>query len=214
MLRLIFLGMSVTFCACGGGGGGGSSAERGVRLLHAGIDLPPLEMVSSVDGSPVSPVSAFTLRSPRVGFPTENQFITVRRAMGGASLGNVSIDLSARERYSILVAGALTQGSVRLFPLADEFPSELSSSAWIRFVNGVEGSGSIEPNAASVAFDSVNFGSGGDFTMVPPGSVPVVVRSGGRVIWSDSLELEGSEIYTILVAGQMGYMALGRVYRG
>lgn len=213
MHTTIRLGFGILFLfaagGCGGGGGsgsgGGSSASTGVRILHAAIDAPPLEVVSSArDG--VVDTARFGEVSLYGGLGLGTQTLVVRPVLESTrTVGSFEVTVSQNERRSIVVYGT-EEGGLRNAILDDAPGTIPNDKAVVRVVNGLAGASDIAVTitGAEAGLD-LDPGSGSFHQPVDPGAQTITVRSPSRTVFSGARVFEVGKAYTVLVAGEDGY---------
>lgn len=205
------LGLSLfAVFGCGGGGGGsgsggGSSAATGVRVLHAAVDAPPLEVVSSTGGGVVS-TARFGENTLYGGLGTGAQTLIVRPVLeSGRTVGAFDVTVGKNERRSIVVYGT-EAGGLRSSVL-DDAPGEIpAEKAVVRFVNGLAGASDIAVTVTGgEAGVDLAPGSASIHQPVAPGAQTITVRSPSRTVFSGARVFEATKAYTVLVAGEDRY---------
>lgn len=213
--RVMLALLMVTGCGGGGGGGGsaggGDSADTGIRVLHAVIDAPPLELV--VSGAPkVIQTARFGERVHYGAIGSGPQVVTVRRVGESARVGSeFGVTVANNDRRSVLVFGEeeTALGTV----LFEDSPGEVpSGKAVVRVVNGVASARRV---AVSVGDDDdereIDLGQSSPYLPVSPGASTVTVRDGAGTILTAARAFEVGRAYTVLLAGERGYFVTATV---
>lgn len=214
-MRTAFL-VLVFLASCGGGGGGesegskvDSSAQTGVRLLHAAIDLPPVTVSSTAKETASSQVR-FNERSLYTGLPLGEQNLTVR-PMGAEGVESFSfpVQVSPRKRFSVLVFGTRETFGVQASLFEDSLPDIPEGSAAVRVLHGLSGASALRGSVGGVGFET-DFGGATEYLIVPAGDIAVnASRSAdGRVAVSGVRSVANRKAYTLIVSGELGYLAL------
>ena len=223
MKKLIFAFFcSTVLAACGGGGGGSSSggsgnsgggSSTGVRLMHAGLDVSPLELHSSISDK--------TLQSARFSegksyskLSSGSQLITASRKFApSAVFAAVNLNYQGG-KHSLLVFGGIELGN-RGMVLINDGASEIPEGVgMVRVVNGLIDSSPVLAELAGISTSPASFASAGAYTPVPPGEYPFSVReSGSGSFDSGVIQVETGASYSILVAGQDNYFSDVTVFR-
>jgi len=198
-------------CSGGGGGGsdsgGGSSAATGVRVLHAAIDAPPLEVVSSLSGGVVG-TARFGESALYGELGAGAQTLLIRPVLeSGRTVGAFAVTVANRERRSIVVYG--TEGSGLRSGVLDDAPGEIpADKAVVRVVNGLAGASDIAVTVTGgeAGVDLVP-GSASIHQPVAPGAQTITVRTPSRTVFSGARVFAVGKAYTILVAGEAGYFS-------
>jgi hypothetical protein len=211
----IFLTL-ILLASCGGGGGGegsgptpGTSALTGVRLIHTAIDLPPVIVASSgKEGS--SPPVRFNERALYSGLPIGEQNLTIRPLGGdGVESFTFPVSVSPRKRFSVLVFGTRETFGINAKLFEDTLPEIPDGSAAVRVVHGLSGASVLSGAVGGVAFEAP-FGDATEYLIVPAGEVAVSARraADGRVAVSGVRTVANRRAYTLVIAGELGYLAL------
>lgn len=205
-------------CACGGGGGGGGSgggsgsASTGVRILHAAIELAPVDVVSSIATDKVVQRTSFSESKGYSALSAGAQEISIRiagRLQDQLSL--FSLDVQKGNRFSALVFGAAgAQSPARVALFADSRPELSAGQAAVRIVNGLAGSSGLNALVGQAAeIRATPFGSASEYLPVTAGVVSAVISSGGK-IFDAPLTLDSRRSYSLFVGGEEGYFSFVR----
>lgn len=192
--------------ACGGGEGGGDGSTQGVgattgaRVLHAAIDLTPIDIFT--DPEEAAATAKFGLPSPYVPLSSGPQGVLLRKAKSADTIENLSLSVEKGLRQSILVYGDYREPAIQVAVFQDIAPEFAKASSGVRIVNGLLDSGTAVAGAlnGAVAF-SIPYGGASEYLEVPSGVVNVLLDNGTQGVFS----VEGGVSYTILLAGQEGY---------
>jgi len=202
---LFIIVIALTFgCGGGGGGGGGSAAgvgaSTGARVLHASIDLSPIDIFTNPDEPAAT--ARFGMPSPYVGLSSGPQGVLLKKANSSDVITNLSLNVEKGLRQSILVYGDYRVPALQIAVLQDIAPELDDTLSSIRVVNGLLSSGTSVSGAinATTAF-AAPYGGATEYIQVPAGVANVVLDNGS----SGSFTVEGGISYTILIAGQEGY---------
>jgi hypothetical protein len=215
-LRVALMGVVfglIAGCGGGGGGGGGGSgsddggpaAATGVRILHAAIDAPPVEVVSS-SSEGVIDSARFAESSAYGGLATGAQNLLVRPRLEAArTLGAFDVVVAQGERRSLLLFGEEETGlqSALLLDTPGEIPG---GKGVVRVVNGVASSSAIAVTitGAETGVDLPR-GAASSYQPITAGPQTITVRSGERTVFSGARVFEAGKPYSVLVAGEAGY---------
>lgn len=197
---------------CGGGGGGsdgvgggGGSAQTGVRVLHAAVDAPPVEIVVGGEAAVVQ-MSRFAEAVGYGGLSTGAQVVSLRRAGDVArTVGAFPVTVARSERRSVLLFGEEETG-LQTALLIDE-PGEIpADKAVVRVVNGIASARAVAVTlgGAEAALD-LDIGASSLYMPVSPGATTITVRDSNRPIFAGARALEAGRAYTLLLAGERGY---------
>ena len=209
LLSLLLLSQLI---ACGGGGGGSGGTSRpstGVRLLHAGIDLSPLEVVPDGDLSISSGVTKFGDASTYLPVDAGTHAISLRRANTSEIIEQLGIELKKNELSTIIIAGSRAQTNGVHVQANLGSPPELDSgTAAVRIAHGAFGAATVNAMVNSIALvQPIGFTGVSDYQVVPAGSAVVsVTRSvDGASVYAGTFSAQARSAYTVFVAGEIGY---------
>jgi len=188
-----------------GGGGGGGSTETGIRVLHAAVDAPPVEIVAGGEATVVQ-VARFAEAVGYEELSTGAQEVSLRRVGDVAgTVGAFAVTVARNERRSVLLFGEEETG-LQTALLGDE-PGEIpADKAVVRVVNGIASARAVAVTLgdAEAALD-LDLGASSLYVPVSPGSTTVTVRDSSRPIFAGARALEAGRAYTLLLAGERGY---------
>jgi hypothetical protein len=211
-----FIFLSLTILSCGGGGGGGSSTvNTGYRVLHAALDLRPLQ-IRADSGEPVSVKYASKVSFIELN-EGEHTLIADENGPNGAELLNSNFTLKESERVSFLVEGTANENETNIVKkvVEPERPELESGKSALKIVNSAVGSqtASLFINNREV-INAVSNGSSSDYRTVDSGNLPLRVIAANRsVLFSDEVTLEEGNSYTLFIAGETGLYSQGILLR-
>lgn len=205
-MRGLFL--AIFLIGCGGGGGGGSSADQGIdRLPPSGVRV----IHSDIDSSPVR-LSTGAQSSGNVRFGDRGAYIPISGDLQvGLFIANTnnlldSNPITTNQRKSILLANGIN--------ILDDFSGDIPSGfARVRVIHGVKNVSELSVKINDKT-SSVVFGAGSDYLEVPAGKVDYIVTSSGGRVAGGSFEAQSGKPYTVLVAGESGYLVIKNVFLG
>jgi len=224
---LVFYLFLLLLSACSGGSGGGGddasgNAREGVRILHASIELAPLDVYSSI--SPQDPDSGAIAPTQRASFMQDVFFapalrdeqvfsITTAKRPDNVSF-TVPVDQDQLGRLTVVVFGDISTFGVRntsFFEPEVEIPE---GTVGIRVIHGVTRAQDIEASFNGQSVDAVTFGGVGEYIFIEPGDIEYLIRRkvDQRVIASGVYSLEEDKAYTFLVGGEVEYFVSVRPY--
>jgi hypothetical protein len=214
--RILLIVMSSIFAiACGGGGGGGSSdggSSSGVRVMHAGLDIAPLELHSSA-GTKALQTTRFaeTVRYAKV--PNGPQTLSLLRSQTtGPVFDSVSLDYQGGG-YTVLVYGSLGGSDNATALIRDGAAEQVAGSGMVRVVNGAGRAGDIFVEVAGKSTGEAELGSAGDYVAVPAGTYNFTVKEeSGSVFDLGVITVNAGQSYSILVAGRDNYFISSKVF--
>ena len=212
---LIILASMLT--ACGGGGGGGSSAGgevgTGIRVLHAAIDVVPVDVISTAKEGVIVPQAVFAVSSSYRSLPRGTQVLSLTTAFNRTKvIATFNLDVSSDSRQSIVLYGDNQSRGTETKLLNDQLPESFTGGL-IRIVNGATGAAALSVSTPTDSL-TVDFGASSQYVNATPGVVQVVSRVAldGAIVSSNSLTVEEGRAYTVLIAGEVGYYAKGVVF--
>lgn len=207
------------FVSCGGGGGGGSSqssASTGVRVLHGSIDAVPMQIVSSLRPSEVVTTAYFGEQTLYGELSTGPQNISLTRLQNTSRVvSTTSLTVEKNQRRTLLLYGNNETFGLRTALLADAPGDIPQGKAAVRVVHALVGAGNVNVNSGAVVLASgVNFGEGSSYSMVDTGvhSLAAFRGSDALQVGSATVEFVPGVAYTILVTGEVGALALVKIY--
>jgi len=217
--RVPVIGVLLLFglCACGSsaGGGGGSSAKTGVRVLHGGIDVTPLDLYSS-DSQEILESTRFAGPALYAGLSQGLHTLSLTRARSPAEIVfTVPIAVEKNSRQSVLVYGNTESLGVHSALLVDdpgEIPKDLAA---VRIVHALVGAASISATLGATEISSgVAFGSASAYVYVPVGvqTLTALRVTDGRQVFSGAKEVRAKKAYSYLITGEIDYLVVTPEY--
>jgi hypothetical protein len=216
-LTTLLLALTLLLTACGGGGGGGSSSgggigggndsSHGVRLFHAALDAAPVDVISSLGGSPVVSQQFFAGDKGYRSLSSGSQVLSLTRTLNPADvLASFSVTASSSDRYSILLYGDIQNIGLRARLIEDSVPQDISGSV-IRVVNGVVGASALQVSISSGESVLVGFGQNSEYLAASVGDIRVAGRraADGLPAGSVTVSAGAGRAYTVLFAGEAGF---------
>lgn len=218
-LLMVCLSLAALCAGCGGGGGGSAGSREaeklGVRVLHAAIDAAPVDVFIPEVTTPVAQQAFFGVDNGFHRIPAgQLNLLITRTGRPDVVVGVIPAEVSAESKLSVLLYGDNGTFGLRTVAL-QEPPRPRSDRAQVRFVDGVTGAATVQftVRVGVTTGDAVEvpFGSASTFSEVAPG--PVVIRAArsvdGRVLASQTVQLEAGKVYSFLVAGEAEYFVKG-----
>ena len=213
---LIILASMLTACGGGGGGGGGGgSAEvgTGIRVLHAAIDVVPVDVISTAAEGVIVSQAVFAASSSYRSLPSGTQVLSLTTAFNSTQIiATFNLDVSSDSRQSIVLYGDNQSRGTETKLLNDQLPESFTGGL-IRIVNGATGASALSVSTPTDSL-TVDFGASSQYVSVTPGVVQVVSRVAldGAIVTTNALTVEEGRAYTVLIAGEVGYYAKGVVF--
>jgi hypothetical protein len=212
--RIVFSTIVAVLASCGGGGGGGGGSKgipnTGVRILHGGIETPPIELY--IDGEASSLASG---SFGEEGFYGElkagaHAAVFAEKNLPSAVVINHRFSVPNGQKISFAILNDPTTGQDVLSQLVDDTSDVLENESAIRVINGVIGVESLECNLANGSQSkrsSSVFGTNSSYVVVPPGTVNLrcTRRADGAEVVRKTISIETGEIKTVLVSGEQGF---------
>lgn len=212
---------TMTLVACGGGGGGGgggSSDEQrarpstGFRILHANIDLAPVDIF----------LGAETAARGRARFARASswvdargpQSIVLKRANTDEQVESVTINLSPDEVQSVLLYGDYNNFGLRTASIDDTLPALSAGTVAVRVIHGAVGAAQVIAQAgAETLTTGTAFGSASKYVVIPAGTSSLRVKrvADSSVLYDRVFTFQAGKAYSVLVAGDANYLATGQV---
>ncbi len=213
---LIILASMLTACG-GGGGGGGSSAGgevgTGIRVLHAAIDVVPVDVISTAAQGVIVSQAVFAASSSYRSLPSGTQVLSLTTAFNSTQvIATFNLDVSSDSRQSIVLYGDNQSRGTETKLLNDQLPESFTGGL-IRIVNGATGASALSVSTPTDSL-TVDFGASSQYVNATPGVVQVVSRVAldGAIVTTNALTVEEGRAYTVLIAGEVGYYAKGVVF--
>ena len=213
---LIILASMLTACG-GGGGGGGSSAGgevgTGIRVLHAAIDVVPVDVISTAKEGVIVSQAVFAASSSYRSLPSGTQVLSLTTAFNSTQvIATFNLDVSSDSRQSIVLYGDNQSRGTETKLLNDQLPESFTGGL-IRVVNGATGASALSVSTPTDSL-TVDFGASSQYVNATPGVVQVVSRVAldGSTVTTNALTVEEGRAYTVLIAGEVGYYAKGVVF--
>ncbi len=212
---LIILASMLTACGGGGGGGGGGSAEvgTGIRVLHAAIDVVPVDVISTAAQGVIVSQAVFAASSSYRSLPSGTQVLSLTTAFNSTQvIATFNLDVSSDSRQSIVLYGDNQSRGTETKLLNDQLPESFTGGL-IRIVNGATGASALSVSTPTDSL-TVDFGASSQYVNATPGVVQVVSRVAldGAIVTTNALTVEEGRAYTVLIAGEVGYYAKGVVF--
>ncbi|MCI5065868.1 DUF4397 domain-containing protein [bacterium] len=200
MVITFFLSLS----GCGGGGGGEGSAvggdRFGIRVLHAGIEISPVEYQDPEEEN-IFRRARFLAPSVYRSFPEGPLTLTLSRANSAGSrfVSSITFPVEAESRHTVLLYGDNTEIGPRMVSLLDAPPELAEEESAIRFVNGIDRASSV-----LVSNEEIPFGRATDYNTVNAGELSFqVLRTADRqLLLAQTIPLEGGRAYSLLLGGE------------
>lgn len=200
--------------ACGGGGGGGGdssgssngkSAETGVRIIHAALDLSALQVSSGVAGVLSSAdFGAIAYHGNVMAGPASLVLSRVSNPL--ASLWSSTSEIAKGQHKSVLVYGGYQDQEIRVSLIDDSPKSSDRSLAALRVINGITNASQITVAATGLAPTApATLGSASLYSLVPAGSYDFSVTSGSGALGETSGTLQAGNSYSVVSHGTAGY---------
>lgn len=219
----ITLLLSITaVSSCGGGsGGGGGGSTNGVRIVNAGIDAPPVEVVMEGVINDGTTTASFGTAGKRADISGATVNIGAKNKVTGNIVANVPAPQDKGGVFSLFLYGSTIDGSLRAKLLSDNAPEKSGSvsTAKVRFFNAVN-----KTSGLNISFEGKNvavaFGEASEFFDANPIVSVTATTGGGGEISSRTFDLpvesannnnSGSSEYTIIYMGELGLLVFSRV---
>ncbi len=221
--KLLLSTALILFTSCSGGGGGDnnggggstSNASTGVRMVHASLDLPPLDVYSAGQTVPAASAAfgdtvfyeslaagAHTLNVTSANKPAELRYVYPTTIAEGG-------------RKTVFVYGSSNLLGIRSALLDDARPTVVEGTAAVRGLHAALQAGKVKLVVGSTVISGgIDYGAASEYVGLPAtGPTPFSVSrvSDGRVLTSGIIDLSNGSAYTILAAGEVNILVIGRV---
>lgn len=222
VFRFFFAVTVFTCIGCSGGGGGEGNTGTGrpgtgFRVMHAGIDFPPVD-ISPAGGE--APVGRVRYGGAAGYFPssTESQVINLLRAnVPSEIVAATPLTLARGDVKTVLLFGDRGRFGEKISVVDDPVVTLAPDQSAIRVLHGAVGAAQIAASAggAEITGDLL-FGDASPYLTVPGGASVIRVRrvADGAILFSATRSLEPGKTYTLLVAGEVGYLVTGALFEG
>ena len=198
-----------TFISCGGGGGGdggpaGRTTGPGVRFIHAGVDLAPLNVV----------VDEQVIQSAR--FADKVEFVSVSQGPvqvnlsrlddPGANFRSLSVNVEDRTEYTVFLSGSRSNGTVQTQVLEEPVEQPESERARVQLLNGLDGSRTLTLQGSGITPVAAVLGGSTGFVDVASGPQQfIAIAANGEQVAQFNVELADRGELTLLVAGSQDF---------
>ena len=206
-----FLLAIVIICLAGSCSGGGGSSDGGnndglsrgtdtaIRIIHAGIDLTPVDLSSGPD----------LIQSAHYGqtryyrsVPSGSITISVNRSNDPtAVLRSLSYNLKEDTEYSLFIYGQEKGKQLQMNLVEDNAMRPEKGFCLVRVVNGYIGEARLSVRGTNFALENVKYGSASDYTktLCPQQSFSITFEN--QVLNTGSIDLPDGAEATILLLG-------------
>lgn len=215
ILRACIICVVLLASGCGGGGSGGGSTETGIRLLHAAIDAPPLELVLESESPTLLSTTRFL--EPGVYAPVNKGplLLRIRPVLRQtAAVPDLQFEIAASERRTVLIYGDTAALGLRTTLLTDRATEIPSGQAAVRLIDGVTVASALRLEIGSAPISvRAPFGTASDYVMLPAGEVSFRIEreADRRLLGSGSFLASPGQSYSIFAAGEMEYFTQFRI---
>ena len=210
---LIILASMLTACGGGGGSSAGGEVGTGIRVLHAAIDVVPVDVISTAAEGVIVSQAVFAASSSYRSLPSGTQVLSLTTAFNSTQIiATFNLDVSSDSRQSIVLYGDNQSRGTETKLLNDQLPESFTGGL-IRIVNGATGAAALSVSTPTDSL-TVDFGASSQYVNATPGVVQVVSRLAldGSTVTTNALTVEEGRAYTVLIAGEVGYYAKGVVF--
>ena len=203
---LIFVGTvllsAVGGCSGGGGedGGEGRTTDTGVRVVHAALDVEPVDLRLTdvpLQRARYADVTNF------IPFEKGAQTLILDRANAlGTTVANVPATLEKKVEYTLFMFGRAGRGTFNVALLADPVERPKTGRSRVQLLHGFEGRGPLNGSVGGVSLPAAVFSKAGGFVEVASGpSTITITDDDGRTVATVATELADRGELTVLVAG-------------
>lgn len=197
--------------ACGGGGGGSSSnasntsAKTGIRVIHASLDLGPIDLISSKNGQVLSSTkfAAETFHSK-----TEEGLDTFQLSTHGLPeevFSAVSLEIQKKDQWSLLIYGNTDSLGIYSALIDDSRTPPQAGYANVRIIHGLVGAQRVQARSTATFQEEVSFGQASPWRELPTGSYQFLITRSvdGRPVATTRITLSEKISYSIVVGGEL-----------
>lgn len=206
--------------SCSGGGGsseGGESnglsrgTDTAVRIIHAGIDLTPVEIRIGPEQIQGARYAQTKYYSP---INSGNVTMTINRLNDPtAVVQTVSANLQDDTEYSLFIYGQASENQLQMKLIADNTVRPDKGFCLVRVVNGYIGEKRLSVKGASFNIQNIPYGGASDFvqTTCPQQAFSILVTGGVLNLGSMNLP-DGAEATIVLIGSKTIGLADSRIY--
>lgn len=208
-LTVLFVLFSIVACSGGGGDSGGSkngrSAATGIRLIHAALDFPPLQINTAQGGV----ASSGSFGEPAFhGGPGAGQvnFVVAPVANPAQGLFTAATSLVGGQHRSVLAYAGFETQDIRFNVIDDRAASVPAGQSAVRVINGVSNTSTVKVQVGAAATTAAApLGAASEYVLVPSGPYDLVLSSGSGQIGKVGGVLESGASYSVVGHGAGGY---------
>ncbi len=200
LLGLSVLGATLGCSGGGDGGGEGRSTDTGVRVIHAALDVEPVDLRLTDVALQRARYADLTQYVP---FEKGAQTLILDRANAfGTTVANVPATLEKKVEYTLFMHGRVSNGTFHVSLLADPVERPTAGRSRVQLLNALEGRGVLKASVGGAQLTPTAYSKASGFTDVASGPVNIVVTDErGRGVATVSAELPDRGELTVLIAG-------------
>lgn len=197
LLSLLVVSMAST--------GAQSEDSAGIRIIHAGIDTPPVDV--SVDGESVAEGLFWLEATDYTDVPSGDHEIEIfdPDTSLDEALAAATVTTDAGTNYSAVITGELPEPAIVLLVDGDEEGTEAGMGA-VRFFHGVPDTGAIDvvTGDGTVLAQGLEVATASDYVMVAPGAHDIEFLEAGteNILYTEvGVTIEEGEFQTSYLTG-------------
>ncbi len=208
LVRGVVLCAMIFFVACSGGSGGdgggseGRSRGTGVRVVHASIDTPPVELYLNEETA-AAQTSRFAQPTSYVSADSGAQRLLLTYAnSGGEVVRELLPTLVKNTEYTLFLYGSGETNSLQVAFLEDLVSQPVLGQGLVQVLHGYQGEGAIEVQVDNVPLATIHYGERSSFKEFSAGAHRFsVLDDDGDTITTAMYELPNQGELTLLVTG-------------
>lgn len=178
------------------------SDSTGIRLIHASIDAPPLNL-RVVGDEQFSQASRFLQPTAFRKVAQGSLSIVVEQAnTPGVVLGTVPVTLAEGFEYSLIASGEIGRDTFRYTLNATPIERPEAGFVRVQFIHGLSGFGKLTMSIAGAVLGPIARGEATDLVVIPQGVQSAVVQElGGAVLSRLDFPLADRSEASFILAG-------------
>lgn len=188
---------------------GSGQTQTRVRIIHAGLDAPALDIY--VRGEPAAVVERLAYKTATVYTPLSATRINARATASGspqtALLGPTDLEFTPGRDHTVIPIGSAKDGALGSLVLTDDNTPPAEGKAKARIVHAAPDAPAVDAVAEGrTVLSNLAFGkAGGGYAEVPAGTYPLKITASdgsAALIGPVPLALRAGKIYTVVMMGK------------
>jgi hypothetical protein len=195
--------------ACGGGGNSSNtasgSAETGIRVIHASLDLGQIDLISTTSGQVLSSTKFATETFHSKTDEGLDTFELSSHGLRDEVFSATSLEIQRKDQWSLLVYGNTDSLGIYSALIDDSRNSPRAGYVNVRTIHGLAGAQRLKVRSTAPYQDEISFGQAGSWKEVPIGTYQFsITRSvDGRPVGTQRITLNEKISYSIVVGGEL-----------